>query len=475
MAPKATPMSAVDTSWLRMESPTNRMMISIVLVFESAIPLASFRRLLKERFLRFQRFRQRATKRGERYYWEDDPWFDLDNHLHVIALPGRNDQEELERLSSDLNSTPLDFSKPLWQIHYIDNYQGGCALFVRIHHCIADGISLVRVLLQLTDESPDSKVTEMRPSAKAVSPRPPYWKRLYAETKNTLLTARDQLNQAWQQVQNEPGYLRKLGREGLKIGEECLKLGLGPADPPTPLKGDLCGRKRVAWAPALSLDEVKATAKAMGGTVNDVLMSAATGALHTYLKQAGESLPDPGIHVAVPFNLRPLDQPIQNLGNQFGLVLVPLPVGTTCPRLRFSQVRQEMMRLKRSYQAQVTYSLLDLFGRGPDLLERRALELLSNKTSAVLTNVPGPRSTLYMCGARLTQPMFWVPQTGGVGVGMSIFSYDNTVQFGLISDKRLIDSPNDVVEEFIRSFHQLRDLALERINQRGELQERRAV
>ena len=460
MARQRTPMSAVDKSWLRMESPANPMMIGVVLIFDKPIPLAGFRRLLQERFLRYRRFRQRVTYNGDKVWWQDDPYFDLDHHLHVIALPGKGDKQDLQQLASDLNSTPLDKNKPLWQIHYIDNYDGGCALLVRIHHCIADGISLVRVLLSLTEESPDSKVTAMRPGPEILSDKP-LWRvtRSLQRWRHQLGLAQERAGKVLDRFRNEEHYLRDLARDywriGTSVGKECLRLGLTPADPPTPLKGDLCGRKRVAWAEPLDLAEVKATAKALGGTVNDVLLTAATGALRTYLQQTGETMPEYAIRVAVPFNLRPLHQPIDDLGNQFGLVLVPLPVGIDCPLACFENVQREMNYLKRSRQAQVTYGLLDIFGRGPDVLERRALELLSKKASAVMTNVPGPRKPVYLVGSRLVQPMFWVPQTGNVGVGLSIFSYDNRVQFGIIADKRLIDRPDVVVASFTDSMRTL--------------------
>lgn len=458
-----TPMSSVDKSWFRMESPGNPMMIGAVLVFENPIPITAFRRLLEERFLRFERFRQKVVRRGEALSWELDQQFDLDHHLHIIALPGKGDKTSLQTLASDINSTPLDFNRPLWQIHYVDNYQGGCALLVRIHHCIADGISLVRVLLSLTDEQPGSNVTPIRPNARVdrrddrVANRVKRWG-------YDFKAATEQARQLLNNLRTDPWYGIKLGAEIIEVGRELLHLGLTPTDPPTSLKGQLVGRKLVAWAEPLSLSDVKKTAKALNGTVNDVLMTAATGALHHFLRQSGSQLPEEGIRVAVPFNLRPMHQPIDTLGNQFGLILVPLPVATACPLSRFKQVRAYMNQSKQSYQAQVTYSLLDLFGRGPDLLEKRALELLSNKASAVMTNVPGPTRPLYMAGVRLTQPMFWVPQTGGVGVGLSIFSYDDTIQFGVIADKNLIAKPDELVQGFIDAYHQLRVLTLAQEN-----------
>lgn len=457
-ATKKIPMSSVDTAWLRMESPANPMMIGVVLIFDEPIDLDAFRQLLEERFLRFQRFRQRVVCHRDRYYWEEDPFFNLDNHLHRIALPGKADQKALQELISDLNSTPLYDAHPLWQIHYIDNYQGGCALMVRIHHCIADGISLVRVLLTLTDEN--------EPQPRRKRPRRPMdelpeWRRVLHRTRRNLRLARRELNLLWRNVWEEPGYLGRVAWEGLRVGGDLLQLTFSRADPPSPLKGRLSGRKQVAWSEPLDLGEVKATAKALGGTVNDVLTAAATGALHAFLRDSGTALPAEEIHVAMPFNLRPLDQPVTRLGNQFGLVLVPLPVEQTCPRRRFAAVRGHMHNLKQSYQAQVSYGLLDVLGRGPELLEKRALELLSRKASAVMTNVPGPTESLYLCGARLRQPMFWVPQTGEVGIGLSIFSYADSVQFGIISDRTLIRDPNRVAKAFADAFHEIRDLALD--------------
>ena len=241
---------------------------------------------------------------------------------------------------------------------------------------------------------------------------------------------------------------------------DLAKLGLAPFEPKTSLKSPLLGRKQVAWAEPLELETVKQCARTLGGTVNDVLLCAATGALSRHFTEHGQSIPDCGIRVAVPFNLRPLDQPIETLGNQFGLVLVCLPVEVKDPIMCFRQVQENMNRLKRSYQAQVTYSLLDLFGRGPDILERRALDLLSNKASAVLTNVPGPRHAVYLAGSKLVQPMFWVPQSGNIGIGMSIFSYAGTVQFGITVDKGIKADPGEVMDYFRDSFENLHQAAL---------------
>lgn len=460
MSPKRIPMAAVDRSWLRMDTPSNPMMISTVLVFDKPIASNRLRHLLNERFLRFQRFRQRVVDEGSKVYWQDDPLFDIDNHLHRIALPGKAGKAELQALTSDLNSTSLDLRHPLWQIHYIDNYDGGCALLIRIHHCIADGISLVRVLLSLTDKTPEPcKQTTFPPRPRPQSKSSTISKFLH-RVLDTTGAATHQARLFIQSVREEPNYPLKLVSTASGVAADLLKLGLSPFEPKTCLKSPLSGRKEVAWAEPLDLAEVKACAKALGGTINDALLCAATGALHRHFKASKEVIPDCGIRVAVPFNLRPLNQPIETLGNQFGLVLACLPVEIEDPVMCFRQVQENMTRLKQSYQAQVTYSLLDLFGRGPDILERRALDLLSNKASAVLTNVPGPKEPVYLAGSKLIQPMFWVPQSGNIGIGMSIFSYAGTVQFGITVDKAIHADPNAVMGYFCESFKAMSHAAL---------------
>ncbi|UQG59174.1 wax ester/triacylglycerol synthase family O-acyltransferase [Marinobacter sp. M3C] len=159
-----TPMSGVDLSWLRMDTPENPIMISSVLIFDTPIAIADLKRVLNERFLKFRRFRQRVVEKSGKAYWQDDALFNLDNHVHRRALPGNADKAELQALVSDLNSSTIDFRRPLWQIDYVDNYQGGCAVIMRIHHCIADGISLVRVLLSLTDSTPQPGLPKPRPA-----------------------------------------------------------------------------------------------------------------------------------------------------------------------------------------------------------------------------------------------------------------------------------------------------------------------
>src|SRR5438105_7390958 len=153
----AEPLSSVDAAWLRMEDPTNLMMVTGILLFEEPLDFRRVRTTLEKRLLPFDRFTQRVEEAPFGIgppRWVEDEHFDLDSHLHRVALPRPGDQRALEDLVSDLMSSPLDMSKPLWQIHVIDGYRGGSVFLSRLHHCIADGIALIQLLLSLTDESP---------------------------------------------------------------------------------------------------------------------------------------------------------------------------------------------------------------------------------------------------------------------------------------------------------------------------------
>ncbi len=453
-------VAPVDQAWLRMDSDTNLMMIGVVLVFDRPIETKSLISTLETRFLCFPRFRQRIEWDDDQAYWVDDPHFNLSNHLHTIGLPGNHSQKDLQDLASDLDSTPLDFNHPLWQIHLVDDYQNGCALIIRIHHCIADGIALIRVLLAMTDESPEGRQAEEPPPV-----LPEGWlDRLIRPIEKTLKQGarigQDLLDEGKELIQH-PSHLLDLARQGLAIGSEITRIALLPEDPDTCLKRPLSGRKSVTWAPPISLIEIKHCAHALEGTVNDILLAAACSALRRYLIETDqiEMQNDTDIHAAIPFNLRPLDKPISTLGNQFGLVVAKLPVGIEDPFERYQQVKKNMLELKHSYQAQVFYGLLGTLGKGPSVLEKTALEVLSKKASLVMTNVPGPKNPLFLAGARLLHPMVWVPQSGEVGVGLSILSYDGLVLFGLVADEAMIPAPSLLTQYFVDSVSELKKLA----------------
>lgn len=452
------PMSKVDTAWLRMERATNPMMITGVLMFAEPMALEDLKRVVQERFLSYARFRQKAVDTPSGAHWQDDADFDIDWHVRLSALPGRGPEKRaLERFVGQLASSPLDKGKPLWQFHLVERYRGGSALVARIHHSYADGIALVQVLLSLTDTTRDAGKHDDLARAWLKEEGADVARRVGAVERYSKLGGKV-LGKGMELVQ-DPTLAAVLAREGGEIAKELMYALALPDDPPSLLRGDLGVSKRVAWAEPLSLDEVKAVGRACGCTVNDVLMAVAAGALRDYMRERGETVDGVTLRATVPVNLRPLEH-ARKLGNHFGLVFLDLPVGEPNPVRRVEYVSECMNQLKNSRQAIVAYGLLAALGMAPQALQELALELFSRKATAVATNVPGPQQPLYMAGRRVEELMFWVPQTGSIGIGLSILSYDNRVHFGLIGDGRLVPDPDAVARRFGPEFEKLLYLAL---------------
>ena len=455
---RRSPMSRVDTAWLRMERATNLMMITGVMMFESPLDIRTLRKVIESKFLAYPRFRQKAVDTPTGAFWQDDADFDLDWHIHLTALPGKGGKKELERLTSQLASTPLDKTKPLWQFHLVEKFDGGSALISRIHHCYADGIALVQVLLSLTEIGVDDRRKEalakrwLRKEEHA-----PVAKRVGAIDRYMELGGR--LVGKGLDLYRDPALAAVLASEGVDIAREVgLALALSD-DPDTVLKGRLGVSKRVAWADPLPLDEVKSVSRALRCTVNDILLASASGALRSYMLERGENLDGVTIRATVPVNLRPLEHAKQ-LGNHFGLVFLDLPVGEANPMRRLERIAASMRVLRKSRQAVATFGALAAVGMAPPAVQQFALELFSRKASAVATNVPGPQMPLYLGGSRIRDLMFWVPQTGSIGLGISILSYDGAVHFGLMSDARLMPDPGGVISRFRPEFEKLLYLAL---------------
>jgi WS/DGAT/MGAT family acyltransferase len=454
MHPVAERMSRVDTAWLRMDSGVNHMTVVGVLLLEPALPLAALRERVRERLLPLDRFRQRVEHDAVGALWVEDDDFELERHVLATNLtvhPGQTEREALQSLCGLLASVPLDDRHPLWQMQLVERYGQGSALIVRVHHCIADGIALVAVLLNLTDGGSRTA--------------PPGRRRTRAD--EGARSGADWFGEAVLRPLGDAALrtLETAGRSGsasagLKVLEDVAAIALMEDDSPTALKGHLTGEKCVAWSEPMPLDTVKAVAKALGCSVNDVLLSCAAGAIGQWLGDVrGESTRGKSIRAMVPVNLRPLDQAWQ-LGNRFGLVPLMLPIGLDNPVQRLYAVHAGMRRLKGSTQPLLAYAVLSVSGLLVKPVQDSLLNLFAHKATAVMTNVPGPAEPLTLCGSTLTQPLFWVPSTGDIGVGLSILSYAGGVQVGLITDEARCNDPQAVVEAFSAQFERLLLLTL---------------
>jgi WS/DGAT/MGAT family acyltransferase len=421
------PMGHADAAWLRMDSPTNLMVVNSILWFDDPVDMDALRSILAERLVaRFRRFRQRVVEEHGTW-WEDDPDFDLSRHVHLVEPRGPRERRDLEDFVASYLIVPLDRERPLWDLYVLDDYYGGTALYFRMHHCIADGIALTRVLLSLTDGGRDPVgVTPAEPSESADSVG--HRSALGAVTSAASAVVREAV-----EVATRPRHLVDLAATGATDAKALAKLVLLPPD--THYWQRRTGPdKQVAWSSPLPLARVKRAAHKAGVTINDVLLAAVAGALRAGRVREGAPVED--FRAIVPFNLRPLDEPLPSgLGNAFGLVYLDLPVELASPAERVAEMSRRMDRIKSSAEGVVSYGILDVIGQGPTVVERAAIEVFSSKGSAVMTNVVGPRDPVTLGGTTLRGTIGWAPTSGSIGLSVSIFSYHGEVVIGLCSDR----------------------------------------
>ena len=441
-------MSPVDFAWLRMDRPTNLMMIVAVDIFEGPVDIDRLETHLGDGLTAYRRFRQRVEQVSSGAYWRDDPNFDLARHIHRVRLPGRGGKTELQRFVGELAATPLDFAHPLWQIHLIEKYEGGVAAVFRIHHAIADGIALVGVTLSLADDAPEPEAMARRSDEEGwpQSFFAPFVAAIEVGAKASGFTLKHAL-----EVVRQPRLAVDYLKTGADVAAELAYLLLMPTDSDTRFKGQPHGAKRVAWSEPLRLADVKSVAKALGATINDLLLSCVAGALRSYLVEKGDDADGVELRALTPINLRPPGSEGE-LGNRFGLLALELPVGVKDPLQRLNVVRERMQALKDSVEPPVTLGLLGAMGYAPKYLQDQFGDLINSKASAVMTNVPGPLTKLKIAGSVLKQALVWVPQSGDIGLGVSILSYGGEVQFGLISDAALTPDPEAVIAHFRPEF-----------------------
>jgi WS/DGAT/MGAT family acyltransferase len=456
-------LSSVDTAWLRMEEPNNLMMITGVLVFGTPIEYDRLKATLEARLLPFRRFRQRVVQPlvGSPY-WEDDPNFDLGYHLQMAALPPPGDQAALQDTASLLASRQLDPSKPLWQLHLIREYEEGCAVICRLHHSIGDGLALVYVLLSLTDTEPDASWPVVEPQAtrrQHSGPMQKFLRPAQAAYRNTR-SATGVLLEQTKQLRTDRAHAVNLAQAGIRGTAALGRLLLLPPDRKTIYKGPLGVPKRAAWSRPIPLPEIKLIGGELGGTLNDVLLTAMSGALRRYLLARGEKVEGLNFRAIVPVDLRKPGTE-KELGNKFGLVFLSLPVGIVDPGERLGELRRRMDSLKDSLEAPVAFGILNTIGVMPQLLQDIVVSIFGLKGTAVMTNVIGPREQLYLAGSPLDSLMFWVPQSGHLGLGVSILSYNGQVWMGTITDAGLVPDPDAIIDAFHTEFSELLEKARE--------------
>ncbi|TGN40596.1 WS/DGAT domain-containing protein [Marinobacter confluentis] len=455
----------VDSAWLALERPDNPMTITVMLRVED-LTAARFREFVRIYWMAWERFSYMPVRRAPGWWWEKDPVFSLNHHLEVV--PGHFDESALQSWVSARLNQPLPDYRPLWKFWLVPGAEGGAALLLRVHHCYADGLSLMGIFERLCPPSP-----QQAPAVYGTAERGDLgqWKRA-ASAWLSELTAADEPRESGSDgisVEEIPGNggtasrnaIERAALKSMKLVNELSQMMVEPEDTPTSLKRALLGRRQCRWSPPVELERFRRIANATGVKINDVLLSCVASAVRAHLlgdlrESDLPSLEDAVLHAAVPVDIRSrLPEEIKPdadaLGNYFGSVFVPLPVDGESALERLFRIKHETRRLKKSWQPGLSWALTGSASLIPEAWRQPLADLFYRKASAVVSNVPGTRDARYLAGCRITEQMFWVPQAGDIGLGVSVVSYAGQVQFGVVADEAVMPRPetflNDCLNE----------------------------
>ncbi len=430
-------LSGLDASFLALEEGGAHMHVGSVLVFDGPAPAyVDFLAKLESRLHLVPRYRQKLAVPPlvqSRPVWVDDPHFNARYHIRHTGLPGDAGDEELKRLAGRVFAQRLDRSKPLWEIWLVDRVAGGrFALVCKTHHALVDGISGVDITSVLFDLDPDPP--EAIEPARPWYPRPePSATALLADALGEraelpLDAARAARDAVVHPERSASRLLRALGGLG-----SMAAAGLGGA-PPSPLNVAIGPHRRFDWVEA-ELDEFRAIKTALGGTVNDVVLTVVAGALRSHWHARGFSTEEVELKAMVPISVRGEDDR-GALGNRVAAMWAPLPLHPADPLERYRIVEHAMRELKRSGQAVGAGVMTRLTGFTPPTVLQQAarLQAVQRFFNLTVTNVPGPQVPLYLMGRRMVAFHPQVPLAANTALGIAIMSYDGRMSFGLLAD-----------------------------------------
>ncbi|MEO8092347.1 MAG: wax ester/triacylglycerol synthase family O-acyltransferase [bacterium] len=428
-------LSGLDSSFLHLERGSAHMHVASTTLFEGPAPdYDELREHIASRLHLVPRFRQklRFVPFGQgRPKWVDDPQFNLGYHIRHTALPKPGSEEQLRTLAARIFSQRLDRSKPVWEMWLVDGVaKGRFAIVTKTHHCLVDGVSGVDITTVLFDtQAEPTPVSDARPWV----PRPePSRAELLAEAMLERATTPAEMVRGARAMFRAPRQAAAVAFDALEAAGAFARTGVSA--PASRFNVPIGPYRRFATVTA-DLDRFKAIKNALGGTVNDVVLTVVAGALGRYLRSRGQATQDLELRALVPISVRAGDER-GALGNRVSSFMAPLPVWAEDPLERLRRVSESMGDLKESKQAVGATMMTQLTDFAPPTIAGQAARLQPAQRffNLVVTNVPGPQFPLYLMGRRLLAIYPMVPLARRQAVCFGIMSYDGQVNFGITGD-----------------------------------------
>lgn len=459
-------LSFLDTSFLALESRTTHMHVGSVAVFDATpmkvdggIDFERIRDYIHARLHMVDRYRQRLSYipiEGNPV-WIDDDDFHLEYHIRHTSLPHPGTMQQLRALTGRIMSQQLDRTKPLWEAWVVEGLENDrFAIIMKIHHCMIDGIAGVDLMAFMFNLAPDPTIGEIRPWEPR--PAPTGAELLVGETARRLRTAIDFVSDHRHLVDETQAIAGSIARRAAAVANS-LSSGWLKKGVVTPVNQHLGPNRRIGWLET-DLQDIKDIKNALGGSVNDVVLTIVAGTMRNYLEERGVDPAHYDYRVMAPVSVR-AESARGSMGNQVAMWLVTLPIGEPDPLQRLSEVRAETTKLKTTDQAMGAATLVQLSSGAPLTLVSLGTRLAADRRpfNMTVTNVPGPQIPLYLADAQLLATYPFVPLWENHGLSMALFSYAGSMFWGLQADWDLVPDMDRVVELIHESIAELAEAA----------------
>jgi WS/DGAT/MGAT family acyltransferase len=477
-------LSGLDASFLYMETAAQFGHVSSLSIYERPQdpdyePLASWRHQIERRLHLLEPLRRRLRNVPfalDHPFWVEDPDFDLDFHVRHTAVAPPGTDQQIAELVARIVGRPLDRRRPLWESYVIEGLPDDrFGILTKVHHATIDGAAGAELLVLMLDGDPEGDEIEapadvwrpereptdsevllraganlVRKPGRAVVLATRTVRELGKATRNPVMVAA--ANQVRDSLRGPLGAVLNIGRTRSPEGESIGPLPSGGA-PRTPFNGAITAHRRFAYR-STSLESVKGIKNALGATVNDVVMAACAGGLRTWL-EAHDALPDKPLIAGIPVSIRTGDEP-EKWTNRVSSIFASLPTDEPDPIRRVERVHDAMVGAKELFDAVPADALTDFAQFPPPAVFARAMRTatrLSTRVAlpvnVVISNVPGPRTPLYTAGAKLLHYYPVSTIVDGQGLNITVQSYLDTLDFGLIACRELVPDLWDMLDAII--------------------------
>jgi len=451
----------MDASFLYFEKKEAPMHIGSVSIFEGEIPFDEFVSMVNSKMHLLPRYQQIVTPDPfgiGHPTWELDDYFEIKHHIFKLQINAPGGEAELVELAGQVFTPVMDRRKPLWDIHLVYGLEGKrTAMIARVHHCMVDGVSGVDLLKIVLDISPKVPKTPPRPEGPPRAPRPDATRQLF----DTLIGSMQEGMNRWMEFQTglmnlTQALTNEQSRRSMRETSGTLPQLATPISM-LPFNRACSGNRKLVWS-TFSFAEARAIRAALGGTVNDVVLTTLSGAVARYVGLHGQKTERRQLRVMVPVSLRQEDKR-GALGNLVSMLPVEIPLDLTDPVERFRHINQKTTSMKSARIAEGLNLFTALMGVLPAPVQAFAGALATTPVPAfnmVSTNVPGPQVPLYAMGKRMIAYYPYVPVGYAIGCGCAIMSYDQHLYFGLTSDTQAMPDVEKLKEALEQSFIELR-------------------